>query len=152
MRRKGAFTFVELLLVIIILGVATAVSVPNLRKSYTNFVLENFTKDIYYLGRFLQSNAVAQGKIYCLNIDYNDPAVWLTVKEKDGFARLQGKFSKSFRAPAQVKLSSLPANFSPVYFYPDASMDRVTIIMENQDNFKVFLIFEGASGGIKIKK
>lgn len=155
MRRLGAVTFIELLVVIIIIGILASVSIPNFRKTLDNLVLENFVKDIYYLTRYLQTSAISQGNIHCLNINKEKTPVefWATYQSENergekAFRAVIGKFGKIHQAPEDVVIS---ADKTDIYFYPDGSINETTINFENRYNHKISLIIKGASGVIKIE-
>lgn len=152
MRTRGGFTFVELFLVVIVIGIATALSIPRLKKNLENIALESFVKDVYYLSRYVQSTSVAQGKIYCLNLDPGIAAFWVSVKDDDRYVRVGGRFGRIMRAPKGVDVSLVPLDAYAVYFYPDSSTDKVDVVFEGQGVPKIYLVFEGASGGIKVKE
>lgn len=151
MRKNSAVTFIELLVVIIIIGILVGISIPQLRKTFDNFQLDNFAKDIYYLCQYLQASAISQGKVYSLNINPAEGA--LQAFYKDGNNNLQqaeGRFGKIYMAPRGVILSSLK-DVLIIYFYPDGSTSEIEITFENNHGHKVSLKAKGASGGIKIE-
>ena len=150
--RKKSFTFIELLIVIAIVGVLATISVPRFKNAFDNFELESFTKDIFYLCRYLQATAVGEGKIYYLDIDKADQAFSASFKDEDSLMRkLGGRFGKVYQAPKGAVVSTDPMDKNGVYFYPDGSTDQVLITIENQKKSKFSIIVKGASGGIQIQ-
>ena len=149
--RPRAITFVELLIVIIIVGILTGVSVPGFKKTFDNLELENFVKDIYYLSRYLQGGAIGQGKIYCLKIDKDKGEFQATYRQDSEFKNLGGRFGKIYKAPAGITVSVNPPDATGTYFYPDGSVDKITITFVNQHKTEVSLIIKGAAGEIQIK-
>lgn len=150
LRGERGITFIELLLVILIIGVLAGVSVPQFRKTLDNFELENFTKDIFFLCRYLQGSAIGQGKIYCLNIDRDKAEFRATVKVGTDFKPAEGRFGRVYRAQGVTSVSLFPVDRTAVYFYPDGSIDNVTITFENKEAQKNSLVIAGVSGVIKI--
>lgn len=150
-RGKQAVTFIELLLVIVIIGSLTALSIPQLRKTFDNFALENFVQDIYYLSRALQANAVSTGKIYVLNILAATGEFQAAYKEKQGFKNLEGRFGRLYKAPKDTLILIEPADKTKIYFYPDAVTDKTTITFENKYKKQISLILKGISGDIQIQ-
>ena len=146
-----ALTFIELLLVIIIIGILTGVSIPQLRKAFDNFALENFAKDIYYLSRYLQGSAIAGGKIYYLNINKDKGEFQATYKEENEFKNIQGRFGKIYKALDGIIVSLEPSERTGVYFYPDGSMDKIRITLENQYKKQLSIITKGVAGEIQIQ-
>lgn len=147
---KG-ITFIELLIVIIIAGILAGVSTPLFRKTMDNLSLENFVKDIYYLSCYLQASAVNEGKIYSLNIDRYAVAFRGTYKEANELRNINGKLGRSFIAPKGVTITYEPADKPNVYFYPDGTIDKVTVSFKNQHENTLSLIIKGVSGEIKVQ-
>lgn len=152
--RTKALTFIELLIVIVIIGILVGISIPQFRKTFDNFELENFVKDIYYLSRYLQASAISQAKIHYLNIARAEGKFWATYKVEDEFKNIEGRFGKIYMAPKGVIISIDQAHQPEkegIYFYPDGSIDEIKIDFENRHNHKVSLIIQGAVGDIKIQ-
>jgi type II secretory pathway pseudopilin PulG len=151
---RPAITFVELLIVIIIIGILSAVSIPNFKKSFEKFALDSFVKDLYCLNCYLKQSAISQGKIYCLNIsrDSKPPQLYATYKKNDGFERMKGRFGKLYKLPKEVNIFSIePQDRLNIYFYPDGSVDNVTFIFKNKFKEEASLSIKGANGVIQIK-
>jgi len=148
MLRRKAFTFVELLIVITIIGVLSAVAFPQFRKTSARIELDNFAKNIYYLALYAQGSAVSGGKVYCLNLLPEEGKIWLTYKEVDSFINIQGRFAKVYKAKEGTKISSLKTE---VYFYPDGSCDDFEVIFEDRFKMKLSLVSSGGVGEIKIQ-
>lgn len=154
-KSNAAFTFIELLIVIIIIGILLGLSMPQLRRSFDNLELDNFVKNLYYLAQYLEASAISQGKIHCLNILQEEGRFWATYRENnaDEFKRIAGRFGNEYKAPAgiNVNISGInPKDIASVYFYPDGSTSAVTIDFQNKHNQKASLVSKGAAGGIKI--
>lgn len=145
------FTLVELILVVVIIGILIGVSAPQLRKALGNFELESFVKDIYCLALYLQASAVSQTKIYCLNIDTDNAAFRATCKIGEQFQDLAGRYAKLYKAPSGTAINLEPPDKTAVYFYPDGSVDKITISFANKYEKQYSLIMQGASGEIKIQ-
>ncbi|MDD2751647.1 MAG: hypothetical protein PHN59_00750 [Candidatus Omnitrophica bacterium] len=150
-RKIKAFTFIELFIVIIIIGIASAVAFPRLKNSFESFELKNFARDIYFLSRYLQDSAISQGKTYYLAINTDNGQLQALTMENAQFKNITGKFAKVHAAPRGIEVSLDPAADQGVYFYPDASTGKAAILFTNQKNDKLSLIFSGVSGGIQVK-
>jgi type II secretory pathway pseudopilin PulG len=149
--KQKSFTFIELLVIIIIIGILAGVSMPRFRSTFENLELENFVKNIFYLSQFLQSSSIGEGRIYYLGVDKSKKELQAKYRDKDELKNFSGKFGKVYTAPAGITMSSEPIDKSGTYFYPDGSIDKITLYFENKYKMKFSLIFKGAAGGIQIQ-
>lgn len=146
-----AITFIELLLVALIIGVLAGISMPQIRKTFDNLELENFTKDLYYLTQYLQVSAISQTKIYYLNINLEEAAFWPTYKEGEEIKKPQGRLGRDYKAPPGTVITTEPQNIAAVCFYPDGSKDKIAITLKNQHGKEITLSTKGTVGGIQIQ-
>jgi Tfp pilus assembly protein FimT len=148
-----AFTFVELLIITIVIGILISVGIPRFSSTFDNFRLQGFSKDIFYLARFLQASAISQGKIYYLNVDKEKQELTATCKDKDSdeWQKAPGRFGRVYKAPGNIDVKVEPEDKSGIYFYPDGSSDKVSIIFTDQYKRQVSLIAKGGVSGIKIQ-
>lgn len=152
---KRSFTYLELLVVLIIIGIVAGVSIPRFRSTFDNFELENFAKNIFYLSQHLQAEAITQKNIYCLNISLESKEFWGTARSaQDGaFRKLAGRFSRHYKAPENCEISLEPAGQAEIFFFPDSSsgIGESKITFKNSYGREFSLIIEGSSGAIKIQ-
>lgn len=149
--RHEAFTFIELLIIIAIIGILAVLAVPQLAKTFDNFELENFTKDIFYLCRYLQGSAVTKGKMHYLAIDRENLEFKAFYKDGGELKAAEGRYGKAYKAPEDTAISTDPPDNSGVYFYPDGSSDPLAITLENRHKKKLSILIKGASGAIQIR-
>jgi Tfp pilus assembly protein FimT len=147
-KTQDAITFIELLIVITIIAVVSTLAIPQFRKAAVNFELESFVKDIYYLCQYLRSSAISQGKIYCLNLNPNEGKIWATYKDETDFKNLQGRFAKPYAVPQTITITSQKTE---AYFFPDGSIEEITIDFRNKYERKLTLSIKGAAADIKIE-
>jgi Tfp pilus assembly protein FimT len=144
----AGFTFVELMLVAVIIASLAGLAVPRLRAALAKYELENFVKNTYYLSFYLQSSAVSQEKIYCLELDPPAGLIRPVYKEGSSFRSVSGRFGRISKAPANIRLY---AQKKTICFYPDASTDQGRIDFENTQIDKMSVVFEGVNGAIQIQ-
>ena len=151
MNRRPGFTFVELLIIIVIIGILTGLAIPKFRSTFANFELQSYAKDIYYLERYLQSSSIAQGQVYFLNIDKTSRNLSACYKKDGQLKKIAGRFGKIYQLPTGVEISTDPDGKPGINFYPDASTDKIIITFENKFKTKYSIIAKGASGVIQIQ-
>src|ERR1700685_1847037 len=67
MKANNAFTLIEMLLVVIIIGIILALAAPNFSKGYSRFQLNKTADDLLNCSRWAQAMAIGQGRIYALS-------------------------------------------------------------------------------------
>ena len=143
--KRRSFTLIELLLVVVLISVLLSFTLPRFKKAYENLQLQNFTREIYYLTRNLQSRAITERKIYCLIIDQT---------QGEFRARCQGQdeYTKRYRIPPGITLLTEPQEKKEICFFPDASMDPVKLIFKDTGRERaVSLVMSGEAGDIQIQ-
>lgn len=154
---RDAVTFIELLIVILIVTSLAVMAIPQFRKAFEGFELNNLTKEICYLSQYLKEDAISRGKIYCLNMDTSKQpaefyATYQNSEVSQEWARIEGRFGKTYTAPAGITVVSIePADKKNIYFYPDGSCDTVTVVFQNKAKEQSTLVVKGATGAIQIK-
>jgi len=154
-RKIKGFTFIELLIVIAIIGILSGLVIPNLKITHSNFELDSFVKDIYYLAKYLQVSAVSRSRVYCLDIVQDADRTHFSAKYKNKnaeFIPLAGRFKKVYTMPLNTEISSIePADRISIFFYPDASIDNTKIVFKNKFGKEMTLVLNGTGTTIRIK-
>jgi prepilin-type N-terminal cleavage/methylation domain-containing protein len=148
MSRKGV-TFIELLLVLVIIGFMATLSLPFMRKSFDNLETENMAKEIYSLSNFLQARAVAEEKIYCLKIDPSKGELQAFCQEAGALQALSGRLGKMYTLGPGTQLSLSPSDATQAYFYPNGSSDRLTLTLRNAHNKSFSILLKGITNELK---
>lgn len=151
-KNKHGFTYIELIVVVTILGILIGLAIPQFKKSFTYFELENFVKNIYLLSNHLQAASISEAKIYCLNYlpeTRHFRASFL--KEGGQWEIAKSRFSRLYKVPEKITLETTPANKNKILFYPDGSIDNVVFLFKNELEQERSLIIKGVIGEIKIQ-
>ena len=128
-RRQEAFTLIEIILVVLILGVVVGMAVPNFSRTYSTFQLKQFTEDLVYLMRYAQSRAITNNREIRLEFDPEFLQYWLT-QQKEGeergagdpvFERFTGRYGRIFKVPPELRIKT---GMNTVSFYPDGTIAR----------------------------
>lgn len=138
------FTFVELLVVVILLSVVSALSIPNFRNTYYNFLLSDTSHNLTYLMRYAQASAIAERINYRLNFDAQYRKYWLTrCREEEDFARISGKLGRVFEVGESIIINT---DNTIINFHPDGKIDKTNIYLSNR-NAKFYTITTEAQTG-----
>ncbi len=121
--RNSGFTYIELLVVITILGIFTALLLPRISGRLSEESLDSVVRDFMSVTRYAGSRARSQGNPVKLVINSIEKSYWLEYEqqnEKHLFKQL----------PYQISIKS---SFPNVVFYPDGSLDPAEITFEDSN-------------------
>ena len=141
--KKRGFTFLELFMVLLIIGILASVSLPQFRKNFNSLQLSSFSRQLQDLMNYLHQRSIIERKVFLLSFDTDARQYW---------AQREGESTKvkSYSLPENTQVEISPN--SAVYFRPDGDISSVTITITGSDNAKVILSSEGVFGGVKIKE
>lgn len=148
---KSAFTLLELLLVVIIIGILTALSIPLFKNSFTDLQLSNASYNLLHLMRYAQERSIVERIKYQLNFNPELNQYWLTNEPdplKAGqYSRLAEKRGKTVFLPTGIKVE---AENLLINFYPDGKIDAAFIYLSNQKEKYFTIKSRGPSGYLEI--
>lgn len=129
---KKGFTLVEMLLVVVILGVLAAMTVPNFSKSFFGLKLQETTNNISYLMRYAQSRAITKNQQVRLVLDESSMHYWLLQGSSSGYdenaqtdyQQIPNRWGRQFEIPLGI---TVEATNPTVEFYPDGKIEKVQI-------------------------
>lgn len=136
---RKAFSLIELLLVIVLMGVVAAVSVPNFSKTYGRMQLKQAAEDVQYLMNYGQSRAVIRSLPHRLVWDEEVRRCWLAeekaeddpASQEKSFQRIPGRWGREMVLPPGIQAVSSQAYFQ---FYPDGTIDKGTVLLCAKEN------------------
>jgi len=152
-RSRRAFTFIELIIVIIIIAILSTLAVVNFSRTFEDIQLQQFGKEVSYLAQYVHTTSIVRNKTYCLIISENTPVeISAAYFDESGIAHaMEGKFSKPVKAPASATLVSLePAEKKDFYFYPDGSCDPLIIKFSAGNKSSLTLTLQQPTGTLQI--
>ena len=153
-KKNNAFTLVEILLVIIIVGIVLALAAPNFSKGYSRFQLNKMADDLLNCSRWAQAMAIGQERVYALSFSedrrsYNlvRAKVFLQNEEtgnieqvngeinddpngQDSFEPVNGNLGRMHTIPDIIHLD---IEEDRIKFYPDGTIDSATIQLASPD-------------------
>lgn len=136
-RRRGAFTLLELIAVLVLISTVLAIAAPSLR----GFVHGRQTADtalrMLSLTRLARSRSASLGCVHRLNVDAESGTYWLTMQRAGAFVEIQSAHGRKYHLPTgvSVTLDSPSAeeqgrgedDVPHIQFYPDGRCDPATI-------------------------
>jgi prepilin-type N-terminal cleavage/methylation domain-containing protein len=104
-RHPAAFTLLELVLVMLIMCIVTAMAAPSLSNFGRGRKASNCATQIVALTDWAHTQSITRGLTYRFNLDPKANAYWLTSEQpQGGFDTLPEEFGRVFQAPDGVKV------------------------------------------------
>lgn len=130
------FTLLELVLVMVILCTVLAMAAPSLRGFFASCETSDAAAQLVALTQLARSQAIAEGRVYRLNLDVQRRTYWLTVQEQGAFRELYSEFGRVFSLPKDtlIELENIPKYGSDHYveFSPQGRTQAGTIRLTNR--------------------
>lgn len=133
-RNDMAFTFLEVLIVVIILGIIMGFSIPRFRETFNNLQLKMAAHDLNQFFRYAQGEAVKNQRLHKIVIDNH--RYWLMIEKKDDeFERISGRWGRTNTINHNIEVN---VEKKEVFFYPESRIDRVEIALKRGE--KTFIL------------
>lgn len=142
-----ALTFIELFIVIIIIGILAGLSAPNFRRSFNSAQIDSFSRQLQSYMNYLRDKSVVDQRVIYLSIDTDK-------QQYSSWAQGAVVSFKTYPIPKDINieiLKKLNTNNPEVYFYPDGRIDAVNIKISYAGR-NIILTTEGIFGKVKIRK
>ena len=126
-----AFTLVEILLVIVVIGIILGLALPNFSNGYSRLQLNKTADDLLSISRWAQAMAISQERIYALSFS-GDRHSYKLIRTKlnegeddqDSFEPVQGSLGRMHKVPDAIVLS---IQEDRIEFYPDGNISSASI-------------------------
>lgn len=138
--KRPGFTFIELMLVAILIGIVVGISTPIFRRTFGHLQLDDTCHNIAKLMRYAQQRAVVEREAYRLRFDSSRGTYWLEVEKAEvdplrtskAFVPIRGRFGKRYPIPRGIVVTFKEEDVTAITFYPDGRADNVTIYVSDQ--------------------
>ena len=152
MNAKGkGLTFIELILVVSILSILTAVSTPLFRHTFDNLQVRNLCRDISKLTKYVQERAIMEQTIHRIDFDVNNNEYWVSIAKDqlnpEKFIKLNNKFGRMRKFSPNIIFE---CDEPYAAFYPDGSADELTIYVSGTNSEVYTLTNKETTGYVKI--
>ena len=148
------FTFIELLVVILIIGILVGVSLPSLKGTLQKTQLNSFAREVQSFMNYLHQCAIVEGKIVTFWVK-NDSKLYGAeiIIDKDNPDK---NWVKKYPIPEGIGIEVVKKNNTEnpdILFYPDGNIDKVTLTITVGGSSKnsIALTTEGVFGGVKLQ-
>ncbi len=127
-KRENAFTLVEILLVVVIMGVITVLAAPKFSRTYAGIELRKAADDLAYRMRYAQSYAVTNNTLARLEFDPSSMQYSLARQSDDEtssgtFEKIANDLGARVSVPAGIAMS-FEEGETAIDFYPDGTIDK----------------------------
>jgi type II secretion system protein H len=161
-RRGGAgFTLVELMVVIIIIGIMTALMIPEMKGTFQDALLRSTSRELINVFDLAYNRSVSLNQLRRVQID-EKTGRYLVEKQVDqngqenfvpaddvpgGKGEIDSRIAIEFRQPAEATAEAdadapVPEDSSSrdtIVFYPDGTADKADIILRDREGFRLGL-------------
>lgn len=151
--KKGGFTLIELVLVILLVSIITALSTPLFRRTFSDLTIKNASFDMSKMINYTQEMAIIDRVTYKLNLSFEKKSYWITKETSSEkgtiYKRIKGRFGKAFFLPRGYSLKS---GKKELMFYPDGRSDEAKIrIRDEKSRNERIIEVKGFGGRVTVK-
>jgi prepilin-type N-terminal cleavage/methylation domain-containing protein len=143
--RRG-FTLVELMLVIALIGVLSALSVPRFKRTAIDFQLKNDSFNLYKVIQFVRERALVEGRDF--KVDFKLDKNEYRVLRGPDFKPIEGRFGKMIRLSNGLSFKSRQEKLT---CHPDGNCDPSVFRVQSPEGAYEISV-EGLGGMIRIRE
>ncbi len=150
MNKKG-FTLIELILVIFIIGIATAIVGVTIYKSMDEVRLKTFAKEISSSLRYARSQAVAEKQVYSFVSNKNGYGVYtiISVNDPERQERVSSVLSKTVSDGIMVEYEG--SGVFRIDFFPQGDSTGGKITLKNQKGSEMLITVDPITGKTRVE-
>ena len=172
-RRGGAgFTLVELMVVIIIIGIMTALMIPEMKGTFQDALLRSSSRDLINVFDLAGSRAVSLNQLRRVQID-EKTGRYLVEKQVNqngrenfvpaddvpgGKGEIDSRITIEFNRPveadaeagAETSVSENNSSRGAVVFYPDGTADAADILLRDRAGFRLGLRINPVTARVRV--
>jgi len=143
------FTFIEILIVVTVIGILTGISLPRLKKTFDNLQLNGFSRELQSTINYLYQRSVVGGKAITLTVDNDKREIRSEIQADGGQA-----IGKTYPIPqglvVSIEVDPSQGDGNQIRFTPDGLISKANIVVTGTGNESIVLTTKGVFGGVKI--
>lgn len=149
---RNGFTLIELVLVLFVIGIASALAVGILYRSMDNIRLKTSAKDVSASLRYARSQAVAEKKIYSFVMNNNRYGLYTEPHDKSDAGQDKTSFVFQKTLPQGIAAEYNESEDIRIDFYPQGDSTGGEIRLRNEKGSELLITVEKITGKVKIEK
>jgi len=148
--KQSGFTLVELVIVLLIIGIASGLAGIWISRGSGNLEIRKFTKELSAVLRHARTRAVSEKKIYCLVIDKEEQKYRLYVEDTD-YKNVKIVTDKPIPEVMQMTLKDSDEESSHVEFFPRGNSTGGVIKIMHENGKTYFLNINRITGKVDVE-
>lgn len=139
----GGFTLMELILVLLLLGLAASMTAPLLGSFTRGRTAADAGGHLLAIIQYAQDQAIITSQAHRVNVDLDKGVYWLTVSKNGPFSRISSEIGRDFQLPEHLTLtmeaSPTVMEEKSLQFNPDGSHDVAILRLTDSQGKEIIL-------------
>lgn len=136
--KRGGFTFVEILIVILIIGVVLGITLPRFQSTFDNLKARSCARNLHAMLKFAQERAILDQQFYRVAHLREQNRVRLEKKEKEKFEPVGGPRGRPLKLEPPLELQ-WDSRDTHVDFGPEGELEKaeIDVLFEGKRRFHI---------------
>ncbi len=157
-RNQHGFTLVELAMVILVIGIVAAVTVPRVGGMLDRRKMERSINVLRGMTRYLQSRAATTKRIYRLTFDLDNQVVSACYLTAEGCQIDRNRVTSDYHFPNTVEVldvvnavgEKIQEGKAGTHFHPSGLVEPSLIHLQGLNDDRITLVIEPLTGRLKV--
>ena len=173
-RRKSAFTLIELVIVIVIIGIAAAMIIPEMKGGFQDALLRSTSRDLINVFSIASSRAVSLNQLHRVRIEASTGRYVIEKRTRESVqgdeykplndvSEAEGTLDKriaiqvhnldeSLTATPSGDNSQVHPNLDAISFYSDGTADAAELLLRDRQGYRMALRINPITAHVKIQE